>query len=79
MTLEKQYQCLILGILALIVIHKEYLTPFMIGIPENVYKALIVHVNFEVYGIISRQFISINQANVHIVVIAHDRIEVAII
>ena len=79
MTLEKHYQCLILGILALIVIYKEYLTPFIIGIPANVYNALIVHVNFEVYGIISRQFISINKANVHIVVIAHDRVEVTII
>ena len=38
-------------------VYKEYLTPFIIGISANVYNALIVHINFVVYGIISRQFI----------------------
>ena len=70
---------MILGILALNIIYKEYLTPFIIGIPTNVYNALIVHVNIEVYGIISRQFICINKVNVHIVLIVHDHIESAVI
>ena len=79
MTLKKHYQCSILEVLALILIYKEYLTPFIIGIPANVYSALIVHVNLEVYGIISRHFIYINKVNVYIVLIVHDRIEITVI
>ena len=60
LTPKRHYHWLIFGALALIEVCKEYLTPFITGIPSNVYNALIVHFNFVVYGIISWHFISIN-------------------